>query len=110
MLSNGLAAILSGLVSGLASDAFGPVAPFDMAILCFALSSAYIFTKWNENYGQCSAGTTDNFVDAWRAMVTEPKIWMLGLIQSCFEGTMYVFVFSWTPILGGSDANLPHGV
>jgi len=32
------------------------------------------------------------------------KILLLGVVQSCFEGSMYIFVFMWTPSLEGSSS------
>lgn len=41
----------------------------------------------------------------------DPKLLVLGLTQTCFEGSMYLFVFLWVPSLQESsiDANLPLG-
>ncbi|KAB2632977.1 molybdate-anion transporter-like [Pyrus ussuriensis x Pyrus communis] len=37
------------------------------------------------------------------------KIALLGAIQSLFEGSMYTFVFLWTPALSPNDEEIPHG-
>ncbi|URE33734.1 hypothetical protein MUK42_07371 [Musa troglodytarum] len=37
------------------------------------------------------------------------KIALLGAIQSLFEGSMYTFVFLWTPALSPNDEDIPHG-
>lgn len=34
---------------------------------------------------------------------------MLGAIQSLFEGSMYTFVFLWTPALSPNNEEIPHG-
>lgn len=47
-----------------------------------------------------------NFRAAWRIMMSNEKVLLLGIIQSCFEAAMYIFVFMWTPAL---EANLPEG-
>ncbi|CAI5961070.1 unnamed protein product [Closterium sp. NIES-64] len=39
----------------------------------------------------------------------DEKIALLGAIQSLFEGSMYTFVFLWTPALAPSDQRIPHG-
>lgn len=53
---------------------------------------------------------------------TDKKVLCLGLIQSLFEGAMYMFVLEWTPALTPMDADLsgktkgehrgaiPHGI
>lgn len=42
-------------------------------------------------------------------VVTDEKIALLGAIQSLFEGSMYTFVFLWTPALSPNDEEIPHG-
>ena len=39
----------------------------------------------------------------------DEKIALLGAIQSLFEGSMYTFVFLWTPALSPNDEDIPHG-
>ena len=39
------------------------------------------------------------------------RVLLLGVIQSCFEAAMYIFVFLWTPALAaGSRRKIPHGL
>ena len=40
---------------------------------------------------------------------SDEKITLLGAIQSLFEGSMYTFVFLWTPALSPNDEDIPHG-
>ena len=40
----------------------------------------------------------------------DPKIALLGAMQSLFEGSMYTFVFLWTPALSPAGEHLPHGM
>ncbi|CAI0441799.1 unnamed protein product [Linum tenue] len=40
---------------------------------------------------------------------SDEKIALLGAIQSLFEGSMYTFVFLWTPALSPSGEDIPHG-
>jgi hypothetical protein len=40
---------------------------------------------------------------------TDEKIALLGAIQSLFEGSMYTFVFLWTPALSHYDQMIPFG-
>lgn len=39
----------------------------------------------------------------------DEKIALLGAIQSLFEGSMYTFVFLWTPALSPNNEDIPHG-
>lgn len=40
---------------------------------------------------------------------SDEKVALLGAIQSLFEGSMYTFVFLWTPALSPNDEEIPHG-
>ena len=40
----------------------------------------------------------------------DEKIALLGAMQSLFEGSMYTFVFLWTPALSPRGERLPHGM
>lgn len=42
-------------------------------------------------------------------LLSDEKIALLGAIQSLFEGSMYTFVFLWTPALSPNDEEIPHG-
>ena len=39
----------------------------------------------------------------------DQKVALLGAMQSLFEGSMYTFVFLWTPALSPKGEHLPHG-
>jgi hypothetical protein len=41
--------------------------------------------------------------------ISDEKIALLGAIQSLFEGSMYTFVFLWTPALSPNKEDIPHG-
>jgi len=46
----------------------------------------------------------NNFTSAWSVLTSNEKVLLLGLIQSCFESAMFIFVFMWTPAM---EATLP---
>ncbi|XVF53332.1 hypothetical protein PTKIN_Ptkin05aG0091100 [Pterospermum kingtungense] len=112
-LGNGLVAILAGLFGNLLVDSLslGPVAPFDAAACFLAIGMAIILSSWTENCGD----TSDNkdlltqFRGAAVAIASDEKIALLGAIQSLFEGSMYTFVFLWTPALSPNNEDIPHG-
>ncbi|GAB4858532.1 hypothetical protein Ancab_010007 [Ancistrocladus abbreviatus] len=112
-LGNGLVAILSGLFGNLLVDSFGfgPVAPFDAAACFLAIGMAIILSTWTENYGDPSENKDllTQFKDAAVAIASDEKIALLGAIQSLFEGSMYTFVFLWTPALSPNEEEIPHG-
>ncbi|WOL13120.1 molybdate-anion transporter [Canna indica] len=112
-LGNGLVAIISGLFANLLTDnmGFGPVAPFDAAACFLAVGMAIIISTWTENYGDPSESKDllTQFKVAASAISSDEKIALLGAIQSLFEGSMYTFVFLWTPALSPNDEDIPHG-
>ncbi|VAH05311.1 unnamed protein product [Triticum turgidum subsp. durum] len=112
-LGNGLVAIVAGLFANLLADnlGFGPVAPFDAAACFLAIGMAIILSSWGENYGDASEGKDlmAQFKVAAKAIASDEKIALLGAIQSLFEGSMYTFVFLWTPALSPNDEDIPHG-
>ena len=44
------------------------------------------------------------------AITSDPKVGLLGAMQSLFEASMYSFVFLWTPALSPGKEDLPHGM
>lgn len=112
-LGNGLIAIISGLFGNFLVDTvnLGPVAPFDAAACILAIGMAIILSSWGENYGDPSENKDllSQFKGAAVAIASDEKIALLGAIQSLFEGSMYTFVFLWTPALSPNDEEIPHG-
>ncbi|XP_076917042.1 uncharacterized protein LOC143576959 [Bidens hawaiensis] len=112
-LGNGLVAIISGLFGNFLVDVatLGPVAPFDAAACILAIGMAIILSSWGENYGDPSENKDllSQFKGAAVAIASDEKIALLGAIQSLFEGSMYTFVFLWTPALSPNDEEIPHG-
>ncbi|KAK1326365.1 hypothetical protein QJS10_CPA01g02482 [Acorus calamus] len=112
-LGNGLIAIVAGLFANLLADnlGFGPVAPFDAAACILAIGMAIILSSWSENYGDASESKNllTQFRGAAVAIASDEKIALLGAIQSLFEGSMYTFVFLWTPALSPNEEEIPHG-
>merc|ERR1740123_2581079 len=69
---------------------------------------------WEENYGGGESANSDSLVTnlktAVGVLVAEPRTLLLGVIVSCFEGSMFAFVFNWTPALASESTPPPHGV
>lgn len=99
VLGNSLVAIVAGLVAQKFADIFGFVAPFDVSIATLGVMIFVIIYTWPENYGDKANNFRQSFTKSLQAIRTDPKILCLGLIQSMFEGSMYVFVLEWTPAL-----------
>ncbi|XP_062596250.1 molybdate-anion transporter-like isoform X1 [Saccostrea cucullata] len=117
VLGNSLVAILAGLVAQTFADRFGFVAPFDVALTVLTIMTIIIVFTWGENFGDKSGSWKQNFTNALVAIRNDTKILCLGLIQSLFEGSMYIFVLEWTPALtpdtkpGSTEKHesIPHG-
>jgi len=112
-LGNGLIAIVAGLVANTLAGTFnfGPVSPFDAAACVLAVGMGIIMFTWPENYGDPTEGKgfMAQFTNAANAIASDEKIALLGAIQSLFEGSMYTFVFLWTPALSPNDQKIPFG-
>nr|XP_002129829.1 molybdate-anion transporter [Ciona intestinalis] len=111
-LGNSLTAISAGHIAQTFADRYGYVAPFDLSIVTLVMMIVAIMYTWNENYGDSQSTITVSFGKAAEAIKQDPKVLMLGLVQSLFEGAMYTFVLEWTPALSNpnSDKSIPHGL
>ena len=93
----------------------GYLNPFDIALVALVLCGFLAATQWEENYGD---STTDNknesndgrgkelpwygaLKNAYTTTVRSRDIFLCGVVSSFFEGSMYIFVFMWTPALKG---------
>mmetsp|Transcript_23348 Transcript_23348/g.48501 ORF Transcript_23348/g.48501 Transcript_23348/m.48501 type:complete len:493 (-) Transcript_23348:60-1538(-) len=101
---NGATAIFAGVVAQFLEDAFGHIGPFHGAVGLTTLAMLMIL-GWNENYGEQEAGDhskstiTHQFIEGWKATISDSRVWRIGLIQALSEGAMYTFVFMWVPTL-----------
>ncbi|KAF6764438.1 hypothetical protein DFP72DRAFT_1059419 [Ephemerocybe angulata] len=117
-LTNGLVATGAGVVSNQLVGVTGSfVAPFIASAGLLALAWVVIRGTWTENWGS-GGGQADTDVfqvrrlgQAWDTVKRDPVLLVLGLTQTCFEGSMYLFVFLWVPALqeGSALPSLPLG-
>lgn len=110
---NGIVAIVAGLAASMVAGAFNIRAPFDLSLLVLVCGTIIVLKTWEENYGDQFATGFSNFRDAWAVLVSNEKVALLGIIQSCFESAMFIFVFEWTPALESSlpeGSAIPHGL
>lgn len=102
--------------------------PFDLAIASLVVSGLGARFLWAENFGESSAqaGARQDegkgeekwyggLKNALIATMRNRDIMLCGIISSLFEGSMYIFVFMWTPLLKAFIVNpeeevLPFGV
>lgn len=90
----------------------GNLCPFDVALLVSLVTLPIISFSWEENFGD---GTEEqsimrSFVTACQTMRQRPSVTLLGVVVALFEGTMFAFVFNWTPALESKSVPPPHGL
>lgn len=127
-----LVAILSGVVGELLVETAplqpvasqssiywgGALGPFDLAIVCLLIGAVLIVFLWEENYGHeapdhDSRGETSmisNFTESLQMCINNRRMWLVGLVVATFEGSMYAFVFNWTPALQSDSVPPPYGL
>jgi MFS family permease len=115
---NAIVAIASGWMGGFVRDTFDSlVAPFDLANFFCILCAGVIMATWQENKGEAgglptmkdpNAPSKNRTKMALLVLQRDPKVAILGITQSLFEGSMYIFVFMWTPKLEPHWKDLPH--
>ena len=110
----------------------GYLGPFDVSLVMLIICGLLAAYLWEENYGgggesedegsddngKSNSSATGALKGAFDATVRNPDILSCGIISSLFEGSMYIFVFMWTPALtalakaemGDTFEGLPFGV
>ena len=112
----------------------GYLNPFDIAMISLLACGACAVSMWEENYGNDNNNNSndnnnnidgdssqnkgnsgkwyDGLQQAWGMAMRNSEIMLCGIISSLFEGSMYIFVFMWTPALtgGNPDIQLPFGL
>lgn len=107
-LCNSAAAILAGLLAQATADRFGYLAPFLTALVPLTAGFGICWSLWMPDERNTSASLLAGFQDGLRSM--NDNLWILGLSQSLFLGSMYTFVFLWTPALDASGQQIPYGL
>lgn len=114
----------------------GYIAPFDIAFVALVLCGSMALFLWEENYGESMStsssleqsddgrdgtstasavsglGCFKTMHKAYTTTIRNRNILFCGIISSLFEGSMYVFVFMWTPCLTSvsQTETLPFGL
>jgi len=76
--------------------------PFELSMLCQIIGGVYIALNWDENYGeQVQSNSTSSPLSSsgLRQALMKKEVLLCAAVVTCFEGSMFIFVFSWTPAL-----------
>uniref|UniRef100_A0A7S2YH79 Molybdate-anion transporter n=1 Tax=Entomoneis paludosa TaxID=265537 RepID=A0A7S2YH79_9STRA len=112
-----IVAIVAGQLAGLAASRSGPTGPFELSSGFLGVGFLLASLLWKENRS-ASADTDEkpSIADAVQVIRKDPKIVLVGAVQSLFEAAMYIFVLQWPPALSsavgstfGEAAKTPYG-
>jgi hypothetical protein len=98
-------------MAGMAASTRGPTGPFELSVGFLVMGAVLASFMWKENVAGGGGGiNTDNGIkstkdkeakptirDAVQVVKSDPKIMLVGAIQSLFEAAMYIFVLNWPP-------------
>ncbi|CAK7207005.1 hypothetical protein SEUCBS139899_009813 [Sporothrix eucalyptigena] len=120
---NSMAAITSGVFSDWVVSTTGTAkAPFVASAVLLGVAAWRIAGAWEENYGEAATKDREDGGGRVMAVLRDPAVLVLGLASTLFEGSMYLFVFFWTPALkeaaaaalssssSSSSPSLPYGI
>lgn len=98
---NATLAILAGLLSFFLVNVLelGPVVPFLTAIPFLMFTSLYVIIMLNEHYVRNTKTASSSVKKSLVLWLTNKNIFVLSVVQSLYEGVMYLFIFIWTPAL-----------
>jgi len=102
VVTSNLSAIASGYLAHVLALWYGPVGPFEGAVACTFVALLLVLTKWDENYGSSLPGVksvSTYMSEASATIISDPKIYKVGIIQGLADGTLQTFVFLWSPAL-----------
>jgi len=124
-IGNGVMAIVAGILAQVLEDYLGHIGPFQGAIALTVLALVLVL-RWEENYGEESVEDHESsslytqFIDGWKATISDSRIWRIGMTQALSEGAMYtvsrsivlylrlffVFVANWLTSLSSVASSL----
>ncbi|KAL7549039.1 hypothetical protein ACHAWF_012301 [Thalassiosira exigua] len=102
-----IVAILAGQMASVAAAARGPTGPFELSVGFLILGGLMASLMWKENIAGGSSdadgaesgdsSSKPTIRDAVKVVRSDPKIMLVGAMQSLFEAAMYIFVLNWPP-------------
>ncbi|KAL7562968.1 hypothetical protein ACA910_018607 [Epithemia clementina (nom. ined.)] len=109
-----IVAISAGQLAGWAASRSGPTGPFELSSGFLAIAGLMTLLLWKENSSTSIEKPTIS--EAVQVIRKDPKIILVGAVQSLFEAAMYIFVLQWPPAIAaavgsafGGSATTPYG-
>ena len=102
-----ITAVAAGIVADFGTRVLhlGPFAPFVLAMMVLWIFAGLVCFLLVENREEKAiVGTMEmkkSCVEALKAITLNPDVFLIGAIQSVFESCVFIFVFVWTPAIGG---------
>jgi MFS family permease len=103
-----IVAILAGQFAGVAAGKRGPTGPFELSVGFLAAGALLASFLWKENKAESTESSDGEpskeptIKDALDVVTADPKIMLVGAVQSLFEAAMYIFVLQWPPAIAGA--------
>ena len=98
-----IVAITAGQMAATAASQRGPTGPFELSAVFLALGGLLAAVLWGENKATMkNSSQTTSIRDAIGVVRADPKIMLVGAVQSLFEAAMYIFVLQWPPAIAGA--------
>jgi len=111
-----IVAILAGQMAGMIASRRGPTGPFELSTGFLAAGGMLAAVLWKENRAESVENEKPSIKEAINVVKADPKIMLVGSVQSLFEAAMYIFVLQWPPAMSlaigkafGSGATTPYG-
>lgn len=102
-----LVAITAGQMAGMAASKRGPTGPFELSTIFLGLGGLLAAWLWKENKAERRQPESNTNAkppktstrEAIDICLNDPKIMLVGAVQSLFEAAMYIFVLQWPPAM-----------
>ena len=114
-----IVAIMAGQLAGAAAARSGPTGPFQLSTGFLAIGGLLAAVLWKENIAEKANGEDSkktSIREAISVVRADPKIMLVGGVQSLFEAAMYIFVLQWPPAISravtqayGNGVGTPYG-
>ena len=100
-----IVAITAGQMAATVASQRGPTGPFELSAVFLTIGGLLAAVLWGENKATLKSSQTTSIREAIGVVRADPKIMLVGAVQSLFEAAMYIFVLQWPPAIAGAIQN-----